>query len=39
MKLGSKNLKSLNNRAYCYAKIGEMDKALEDYDSALTLDP
>lgn len=33
-----KNIKALNNRAYCYAKIGQFDKAIEDYTYVIEID-
>ena len=32
------NIKALNNRAYCYAKIGQFEQAIDDYASVIDVD-
>ena len=32
------NIKALNNRAYCYAKIGQFDSAIDDYSYVIEID-
>ena len=32
------NIKALNNRAYCYAKLAEYDHAIEDYSLVIEMD-
>lgn len=34
-----KNIKAFNNRAYCFAKIGQFEDAIEDYTNVLEIDP
>lgn len=39
MKYGtSNNVKALNNRAYCFAKLGQYHDAINDYSQVLTTD-
>lgn len=35
----SASIKALNNRAFCYSKLGDQMSAVEDYNSVLELDP
>ena len=32
------NVKALNNRAYCYAKLGQYHEAISDYSDVLAID-
>ena len=32
------NIKALNNRAYCYAKLGHYFPAIDDYSQVLVID-
>lgn len=34
----NKNIKALNNRAYCFAKIGQFEFAIEDYTQVIEID-
>ena len=38
MMTSQENEKSLNNRAYCYAKLSNFKKSIEDYSKALKID-
>ena len=38
LKNGGDDSKSINNRAYCYAKLKMYDEAVNDYTKALSLD-
>lgn len=33
------NIKAFNNRAYCYAKLGQYQEAIKDYTRVISLDP
>ena len=33
-----KNIKAFNNRAYCYAKIGQFEQAIDDYSNVIEID-
>lgn len=35
----SENSKTINNRAYCFAKLKLYNEAIKDYTQALSLDP
>lgn len=32
------NVKAYNNRAYCYAKLGQYEEAIQDYSTVLEID-
>ena len=38
LKYGTESSKSINNRAYCYAKLKKYNEAVNDYTRALSLD-
>jgi tetratricopeptide (TPR) repeat protein len=35
----NQNMKALNNRAYCFAKLGKYEQAITDYTRVLNIDP
>lgn len=39
LQYSQENSKTLNNRAYCYAKLKMYNEGIKDYTKALSLDP
>lgn len=39
LKHGEKNVKTFNNRAYCFAKLKNFKEAINDYTSSIMIDP